>query len=261
MVRKIFILLFIYLSNSCLQKQSQEAKNQYCANQLELITASDSLPLIPIQVNTSYDSVLVILEKLEKGNNIDDCNRLVYFGMPFALDNDSIKLRVHISRQCYGLGLSSSRAPSIKILLNAKGNRLVEEEPTNNDQYITEILRNHYFNNGVDPSLPDYPRDTFVRLEWDSEVPSDSLQRTIKAIVDGYFQVSEEFSIRVYEKKVCKMTEQEKLRSKKEFPLNLEMGFYNSPIIPPILPSLEPSEAEISNVESIKTELEVEIEN
>ncbi|QHT71570.1 hypothetical protein GXP67_35350 [Rhodocytophaga rosea] len=256
MTRNVFLLLFMYLFFSCSQKQSQEAKNQYCANQIDLVSASDSLPLIPIQVSTSYDSVLIILEKIENENNIKECSRLLYFGIPFKLNNDSINLRVHISRECHRTELSSSHTPSIKILLNVRGNRLVEEEPTNDDQFIKEILQKHYFNNGVDPRLPDNPKDTFIRLQWDAEVHSDNLQQTIKAIIEGYFLVTEQFSSRVFNKKICNLTEQEKLSSKKEFPLHLELSFDHSHIIPPVLHPFDSSEAEMINIDSTEAEIE-----
>jgi hypothetical protein len=57
MIKKLYIPFLIYLSFSWGQQQSQKNRNKAAlSNQIELITATDSLSLIPVQLSTPYDS-------------------------------------------------------------------------------------------------------------------------------------------------------------------------------------------------------------
>ena len=238
------ILLFIIVLLSCTNKttnndikstQINYIKSVFCKNQLDLITSNDSIPIIKLDLNKSFESCLI---QIENSFDYDICDKKVYFSIPFDLKTKKIaqtknsillKIRLYKHCECYcGDGLRM-----IFVLMNKRGQVLVNNNLILLDSLskLDSIIPFYYLHDKV--PLYEYPKSSFIALLWDEDVDSNKLSSVIFNVVRGYLKTANEFSEIRFNKSICQLTKKELIIVKDSLPFELEFFNHGVEKIPP----------------------------
>lgn len=207
---------------------SYEKPSKFCKNELFVIS-SDSLPKFNLKLNQPEDSLAKDVERFFYKSDI--CDKDINFGL--ILENKEI-VNVHIFKQCDKLLISNRNR--ISILLNHKGQLLLEEDITSIDSIPSKILKqfiNDY--SGYEKHYSPYQNlssQSFF-VNWRLLTPRDSIEKVLLKTQEGFIKIYDEIARKRYNKNLCELNEKELLELKNGFDCNLILDFFSLPFPTP----------------------------
>lgn len=210
----LYVLAFLFLFIECSPKQAKNevSNSKYCANELSLLSVSDSLKKIKIAYHLEEKQ---LLSSIEEKLGDDVCGELVSFGL--ILKSEDV-VKVQYRKMCDdGMILCGKRYWNAKMLLNEEGLLLIDYELSSIDSVKHWLHQNLLNGKGV--------KFKETSLKWEAKTPKDSIEKTFTAIMDGYLLKYEDLSQQFFSKKICDLETSQIniLKEKLSFKLQLEL--------------------------------------
>lgn len=206
-------------------KKASFIDSLYCKNQLDLIIATDSTPVVNLDFTKPIDSCN---KQIEKAFDYDICNKLVYYAIPYDLKTkkieeteNSILLKFRKVKMCQTHYHRSFRY-MFNIKMNRKGEIMIDnttiiERPDS----IKELIPYYYFRRAN--NLSKNKGRVYFYIKWDEQVETQKLTNIFFYIIDGYLDATSEFSKRKYKKTICELNQVELATVKDSIPFQLEL--------------------------------------
>lgn len=111
----------------------------------------------------------------------------------------------------------------LKVLVNAQGELLVEEEPTPLNQLRAEVKR-HVTNNGEDPDYAVSPQDAIVSIKTQEQTPYTNYVEVLDEVKMGYREVRNGVARSKFGQPFDQLNDQQKQQIKKQIPLKISIA-------------------------------------
>jgi hypothetical protein len=195
----VVISFWAFASN---HRVSMPNSPQHCKNEEALFSIPDTLKSIRIDYNRDPDSIMNFVENQLQ---IDLCEDVAHFGL---ILNDLPAVRVALPRMCDdGTIRCGLIFPEFRIILNQLGESMVNENRILIGS-IGQRIANRF------PDTIKYNLQE-ISLLWTPETPKDSIEKTMKQIVDGYLMNYEFLARQLFATNVCELNKAQLNRLKK----------------------------------------------
>lgn len=217
----LFLLsIFFFIGCSPKQTKIKTSNSKYCANELSLLSISDSLKKITIDYSLEEKPLLSSIEE-KLGENV--CGELVSFGL--ILKNEDV-IKIQYQKICDDGIIFCGRKPwKAKILLNEHGLLLIDYELSSIDSVKHWLHQNLMNGKGV--------KFKETSIQWQTETPKDSIEKTFANIMDGYLLKYEDLSQQLFLKKICDLETSQINILKEKLSFKLQLELEELIIIPP----------------------------
>lgn len=177
----------------------------FCANQMALISSFDTLPARNLNLFYAHDSLDVLISQLYDSTS---CCEQVYFNLPFSTGTaESIKVTVNAFHDCGECPLPIRAINYHSVLLNSRGQLLVEDQFMNMEQ-LAESVSDYYISLDTNDE-GNWSKSAQIDFFWDSEVNELAWRMAIVEILKGYLNFVEEKSLVQYKRGICELSENE----------------------------------------------------
>ncbi|UPQ78870.1 hypothetical protein M0M57_14775 [Flavobacterium azooxidireducens] len=208
---------------------SYEKPSRFCKNELFIIS-TDSLLKFNLKLNQLKDSLAKDVEHFFYDSDI--CDKNINFGL--ILSNKEV-VNVSVFKEC-DLNLLMSNRNRFSILLNHKGQLLLDEDMTTIDSIPNKILKqfiNDYsgYEKHYSPYQNLHNQSFFVN--WRLLTPKDSIEKVLLKTQEGFVKIYDELANKRYSKNLCELNEKELFELKNGFDCHLVLDFFPLPPPPP----------------------------
>ncbi len=227
----ILFLGSIFLLTSCSTEQKEkELPSYFCNENLEKYFAgNDSLPIININPNDSFNTLKRITDSLE---NLDDYLATYSFNTLITPDSSFKPILFRISIAPY---LAPAFVPLKKIydfnkrnllIINVVGENLYQLDTNRgNGIFLKKYIKEFVINNGKNPYLSDNPTIGIVSLSISKNLPFEHYIQALKTIIDGYRDILDTVSKEKYNKPYCSLSFKESIIISKIVPFKFLIGY------------------------------------
>lgn len=218
----LYVLSFLFLFIGCSPKQAKKeiSNSKYCANELSLLSVSDSLKKIKIDYSLEEEP---LLNSIAKKIDTELCLKTIHFRVILA--NEDVA-NMYVQRECDKNIVSCyNRGTETYILLNKNGHLLMKDGVITIDS-VKYWMRKNFSSKDDDH----YKR---VSIRWDTKTPKDSIEKTFTNVMNGYLLTYEDLSQQLFSKKVCDLETSQVNILKKKLPFKLRLQFGEQFLTPP----------------------------
>ena len=207
----IFLVGFLALVGCSNDSQPSAAlhSEDYCKNELKLITADSNLPKVDFGLMDESDKIIQKLDSIFP----DDCGPYFYFAWQNPELKD-LKLAFYNTTHCLGV---PERATTT-VLLNDENKGLLD--------YLNiiqldgnEIQR--FVEKDLIQTLENQKIVSDLIVRWSDGVAADSVKMAINQTIKGYLGAANQISKNESGKGICELNEEELIKIKEKFPFKL----------------------------------------